>query len=34
MSVKIFLSAVTDEFRDYRDQLRIALTRPDVEVKI
>ncbi len=34
MSVRIFLSAVSDEFRDYRDQLRADLTRPDVEVKI
>ena len=34
MSVRIFLSAVSDEFRDYRDRLRADLTRPDVEVKI
>ena len=34
MSVRIFLSAVSDEFRDYREQLRADLTRPDVEVKI
>ena len=33
MSV-IFLSAVSDEFRDYRDQLRSDLTRHNVEVKI
>ncbi len=34
MSVKIFLSTVTDEFRDYRDQLRSDLTRHNVEVKV
>jgi hypothetical protein len=34
MSVKIFLSAVSDEFRDYRDQLRRDLTRHNVEVKV
>jgi hypothetical protein len=34
MSVQIFLSAVTDEFSDYRDQLRRDLTRDNVEVKI
>ena len=34
MSVKIFLSAVSDEFRAYRDQLRGDLTRPNVEVKV
>jgi hypothetical protein len=34
MSVTIFLSAVSDEFRDYRDWLRKDLTRPNVEVKI
>ncbi|MGB7977279.1 MAG: hypothetical protein WCF81_23685 [Roseiarcus sp.] len=34
MSVQIFLSAVSDEFRDYREQLRHDLTRPDVEVKV
>jgi tetratricopeptide (TPR) repeat protein len=33
-SVKLFLSCVSDEFRDYRDALRGALTRPNVEVKI
>lgn len=34
MSVRIFLSTVTDEFRDYRDQLRRDLTRHNVEVKV
>ena len=34
MSVKIFLSTVSDEFRDYRDQLRSDLTRHNVEVKV
>jgi len=34
MSVKIFLSAVSDEFRRYRDALRSDLTRRNVEVKI
>ena len=34
MSVKIFLSTVSDEFRDYRDQLRSDLTRDNVEVKV
>ena len=34
MSVRIFLSAVSDEFRDYRDQLRRDLTRHNVEVKV
>jgi Domain of unknown function (DUF4062) len=33
-SVRIFLSAVSDEFRDYREALRRDLTRPNVEVKI
>jgi len=33
MSVQIFLSAVSDEFRRYRDQLRSDLTRHNVEVK-
>jgi tetratricopeptide (TPR) repeat protein len=33
-SVRLFLSCVSDEFRDYRDALRGALTRPNVEVKI
>ncbi len=34
MSVKIFLSTVSDEFRRYRDQLRGDLTRHNVEVKV
>jgi hypothetical protein len=34
MSVRIFLSTVSDEFRAYRDQLRRDLTRPNVEVKV
>lgn len=34
MSAKIFISAVSDEFRDYRDQLRSDLTRHNVEVKV
>jgi hypothetical protein len=34
MSVKIFLSTVSDEFRNYRDQLRTDLTRHNVEVKV
>src|SRR5262245_41015547 len=34
MSIKIFLSAVSDEFADYRNQLRGDLTRHNVEVKI
>jgi hypothetical protein len=34
MSVKIFLSAVSDEFRDYRDQLRSDLKRHNVEVEV
>jgi hypothetical protein len=34
VSVKIFISCVTDEFRDYRDQLRTDLTRHNVEVKV
>ena len=34
MSVKIFVSAVSDEFRAYRDQLRSDLTRHNVEVKV
>jgi hypothetical protein len=32
--IKLFLSCVSDEFGDYRDALRRALTRPNVEVKI
>jgi hypothetical protein len=34
MSVRIFLSAVSDEFADYREQLRDDLTRQNVEVKM
>jgi hypothetical protein len=34
VSVKIFISCVTDEFRAYRDQLRTDLTRHNVEVKV
>jgi hypothetical protein len=34
MAVQLFLSCVSDEFGAYRDALRSALTRPDVEVKI
>jgi hypothetical protein len=34
MSVRIFLSTVSDEFREYRDQLRSDLTRHNVEVKV
>jgi tetratricopeptide (TPR) repeat protein len=34
MPVRIFLSTVSDEFRDYRDQLRDDLTRHNVEVKV
>jgi hypothetical protein len=34
MSVKIFLSTVSDEFRRYRDLLRHDLTRHNVEVKV
>jgi hypothetical protein len=33
MSIKIFLSSVSDEFRLYREMLRSDLTRPNVEVK-
>jgi hypothetical protein len=32
--VKLFLSCVSDEFGDYRDELRRALTRLNVEIKI
>ena len=32
--VKLFLSCVSDEFSGYRNALRRALTRPNVEVKI
>jgi len=34
MPVRIFLSAVSDEFADYRDRLRSDLTRHNVEVKV
>src|SRR5271157_4849261 len=34
MSVKIFLSTVSDEFLTYRDALRTGLTRHNVEVKV
>ena len=34
MSVKIFLSTVSDEFRVYRDALHTDLTRHNVEVKV
>jgi len=34
MAVQLFLSCVSDEFGVYRDALRGALTRPNVEVKI
>ena len=34
MSVRIFLSTVSDEFRLYRDLLRTDLTRHNVEVKV
>jgi hypothetical protein len=34
MAVRIFLSAVSDEFRDYRGLLRSDLTRHNVEVKV
>jgi hypothetical protein len=34
MSIKIFLSTVSDEFRSYRDQLRADLTRHNTEVKV
>jgi hypothetical protein len=34
VSIKIFLSTVSDEFRAYRDQLRSDLTRDNVEVKV
>jgi hypothetical protein len=33
-SVKLLLSCVSDEFAGYRDALRGALTRPNVEVKV
>jgi tetratricopeptide (TPR) repeat protein len=34
MSISVFLSAVSDEFRAYRDQLRVDLTRHSVSVKV
>ena len=34
MAVRLFLSCVSDEFGVYRDALRRALTRPNVEVKV
>ena len=34
VSVRLFISAVSDEFGEYRDQLRKDLTRTDVEVKV
>jgi tetratricopeptide (TPR) repeat protein len=34
MSISVFLSTVSDEFRLYRDQLRTDLTRHNVEVKV
>jgi tetratricopeptide (TPR) repeat protein len=34
MSISVFLSTVSDEFRLYRDQLRGDLTRHNVEVKV
>jgi Domain of unknown function (DUF4062) len=34
MSVKVFLSTVSDEFRTYRDALDTDLTRHNVEVKV
>ncbi len=34
MSISVFLSAVSDEFRAYRDQLRADLTRHNVSVKV
>ena len=34
MSIAVFLSTVTDEFRAYRDQLRGDLTRHNVAVKV
>jgi tetratricopeptide (TPR) repeat protein len=34
MAVQLFLSCVSDEFGAYRDSLRRALTRPNVEAKI
>src|ERR1700689_1609050 len=34
MSISVFLSTVSGEFRAYRDQLRSDLTRHDVAVKV
>jgi hypothetical protein len=34
MSISVFLSTVSDEFRAYRDKLVHDLTRPDVAVKV
>ena len=34
MSISIFISTVTAEFRLYRDQLRHDLTRHNVDVKV
>jgi len=34
MSISVFVSTVSDEFRRYRDQLRTDLTRHNVEVKV
>src|SRR6516165_10410003 len=34
MHIELFLSAVTNEFRSYRDSLRELLTRPNVDVHI
>src|ERR1700719_1885649 len=33
-TIRVFLSAVSDEFRAYRDLLRSDLTRQNVEVKV
>jgi hypothetical protein len=33
-TIRVFLSAVSDEFRTYRDLLRSDLTRQNVEVKV
>jgi len=34
MSISVFLSTVSDEFRLYRDRLRADLTRHNVAVKV
>ena len=34
MSISVFLSTVSDEFRFYRDQLKGDLTRHNVAVKV